>query len=571
MSVTSFLKRLSPRFGPPQIQERIPVIYGGHEAGVTVSHETAMTIATYYRCVRVIADSLSYIDWRVKRRRADGGADIQPNHPVDYLLYKKANPSLTAFQFKELLVSWALVWGNGYAWIDRGKRNVVEALWPIAPWRIKIDVSTQWGVVYEIKSRLSEPIRIPERDMFHLKNLGENGYEGYSVVTLARRSLGLAIATEDHGNSLFGNAARPAGILEHPGKLSAEAKDSIRDDWNRRFQGPGKAWGTAVLQEGMKFNALSMHSEDAQFLETRKFSVIDICRWVGVHPYKAYELDGMKYSNTEHVNRDFHSDTLAPWAKRIEQEADDKLLGQDVTFTDFDFRQLLRGDIAARTAHYSSLFDRGVFSVNDIRIKEGDNPVGSDGDKRFVAMNMQTLDKAGEEIVVKPPPPGQTNEPNADDETKKDDAVSSDDEGLAVMRGLLTDGMLRIMRREKRLAEAAQSKYEDRQEYESAVMVHIGNDSKKAYEDLRSAIAAVGKFACGQPWGWWADFTIKAFLRERETSSLILCVEGFDQGNVTDYLERHELGRANVATEKLFRACMIAANSARSLENGHGN
>jgi len=227
---------------------------------------------------------------------------------------------MTAFAFKELMVSWALTWGNAIALIDRDDRRQVSGLWPIPPWRVTIKMQPGWRLTYEIRNEPGgEPTVLDARDVYHLKNLGEDGIEAYSVVTLDRRSIGVSIATEQHGESLFANAARPAGVLDHPGKLSPEAKDALRDDWNRRFQGAGKAWGTAVLQEGMKYSLLSMSSQDAQFLESRKFSVIEICRWVGVHPYKAYDLDGMKYSNTEHVNRDFHNDTLSPWASRMEQ------------------------------------------------------------------------------------------------------------------------------------------------------------------------------------------------------------------------------------------------------------
>jgi hypothetical protein len=126
-------------------------------------------------------------------------------------------------------------------------------------------------------------------------------------------------------------------------------------------------------------------------------------------------LDRATFSNIEHQSIEFVEDTLRPWAERLESEANIKLFGRNnrgTLHTVVDLEERKRGDTAARTAYYRDMFDRGVLSVNDIRTREGFNPIGADGDKRFVPLNMQLLENAGEDIQPpKEPVPPAADEP----------------------------------------------------------------------------------------------------------------------------------------------------------------
>src|SRR5690606_21385187 len=151
----------------------------------------------------------------------------------------------------------------------------------------------------------------------------------------------------------------------------------------------------------------AMSNEDAQMIDSRKLSVTEMARWLRVPPHKLYDLERATFSNIEHMSIEFVTDALLPWINRLEQEANTKLFGfgsQGRLFTKLNVKALLRGDTAAQAAFMQQMIDRGVFSINDAREYLDMNPIGTDGDKRFVPLNMQLLEKAGEEPPPTEPP-----------------------------------------------------------------------------------------------------------------------------------------------------------------------
>jgi HK97 family phage portal protein len=150
-----------------------------------------------------------------------------------------------------------------------------------------------------------------------------------------------------------------------------------------------------------------MPLKDAEFLATRKFTVNEICRWFRVPPHKVADLERATFSNIEHQSIEVVTDTLMPWAVRLEQEANYKLVGQrnqGRVFTKINLLGLMRGDAKSRAEFYKVMREMGVFSVNDIRALEDMNPIGPEGDKRVMQSQYTTLDRIGEEPAVVAPP-----------------------------------------------------------------------------------------------------------------------------------------------------------------------
>ena len=375
-------------------------------AGVRVDESTAMTLGAFYACVRVIAESLAGLPWCPAERRSDGGLDKMPYSDEAWILDVQANPETPAFQWRETMVSHALTWGNGYSEIEfttYSKKPVW--LWQITPDRVDV-VRFQGRIIYDI-SNFSGPNTVLEQDeIYHLRGLGFDGLVGYNIVRLFARLIGKGIALEDAVGGFFGNDSTPGGVLEHPGKLSKEARDNLQQTWERRHAGAANRRKMAVLEEGMKWVSIGLPPEDAQLVQQLGLTPSDMCRIFRVPPHKIADLSRSTNNNIEHQGIEFVKDTLRPWAERLEGEADIKLFGRTNRgriVTVIDMGELIRGDTAAQTSFLRETFDRGMVSVDDGRTYLGMNPIGpaAGGSKRFVMLNMQLLENAGEV-----PPPG---------------------------------------------------------------------------------------------------------------------------------------------------------------------
>jgi hypothetical protein len=265
------------------------------------------------------------------------------------------------------------------------------------------------------------------------------------------RTIGLAIAQEQNAAAFNENDSTPGGVLEHPMKLSDPARKNLEESWNRRHKGPANRRTVAILEEGMKWHQTGLPPDDAKLVEQMQLTPAMVARIFRVPPHKiaaGIQNSSGTYSNVEHQDIEFVNDTLRPWAERGEGEADVKLFGrnnQQRLITVIDMTERLRGDMTTRTAHARDMFDRGAYSVNEVRSHLGKPGIGPDGDKRFVPLNMQLLENAGEG----PPPepaPAPKEEP-ADDEADEpsDDRLSRLQSGCLAV---LTDACRRMLKRE---------------------------------------------------------------------------------------------------------------------------
>lgn len=283
--------------------------------------------------------------------------------------------------------------GNAYARVVRTGGGVVSEIDPIHPDRVSVFKRGN-VVTYSVQRPEGGGQDILSVDqMLHVRAMGPEGIIGYSPITLARESIGLAIATEKHGAKLFANGARPSGVLETPGPLSKEQLALMRDEWERTHGGVNNANKTAILFGGLKYSGVSMSNEDAQFLETRKFQVTDIARIFRVPPHKIADLSQSTFSNIEHQSIEFVTDCIGPWAKRWEQRMNLTLLTpteRKEYFIELVLDGILRGDITSRYAAYRTGREGGWLSPNDIRDTENMNRIEG-GDSYMQPLNFTKL------------------------------------------------------------------------------------------------------------------------------------------------------------------------------------
>ena len=419
-------------------------------------HETPLTIPAAYQAIRIISQTLASLPAHVYQRGDDGTRTERRGDPVTTLLTATPNRSMGPMVFRETMQAHCLGWGNCFAKIEFSNRGVPIALVPYHPSQVKLDGDVEMGDPprYIVQTDGGE-IPVPASDMLHIPALGSMGVWGYSPVSLFRGSFSLAKETERYGNAFFRNGARPGGILTHPGTLKDTAVAKLRDSWKRMFaSGAENAHKIAVLEEGMKYEAVALNPEDAQFLETRKFQIGDIARIFNVPPHMLGDLERATFSNIEHQAIEFVRYTLRPWTVRWEEELNRKLfVGRPDLFVEFDLDGLLRGDIASRYKAYSQSIQDGWQSRNEVRKREN-LPVVIGLDSMLVPLNMGTAQKDGDiddpsDEVIKDQPAGtQTN---------------SMDRVVEVLRPCLVDPVARVCRasRDKRQRAAKAGRMDD--------------------------------------------------------------------------------------------------------------
>lgn len=407
-------------------------------AGVNVTPDTAITVAAVWACLRYLSQTVAVLPWHVMR---DGGlgAEIQSRHPVDWLLYKRPNAEWSSFQFRETLTHWALRYGNGYAEIERDHGGRPFALWPIHPERVDVCRDPETGVLfYEVSNGVGEKSEIAAADMFHVRGFGE-GPVGINVITYAAQSIGWARAAQLFGATFFGNGAHVSTVIINKSPIGEAGLKLQKEEFAQTHKGIRHAHKTYHLGGDGDIKRLGLNAEETQLIEVHQFLVEEICRWFGVPPHKVMHLLRATFSNIEHQAIEVVVDSVSPWVKRFEDEADAKMFGQNRTslYTKMNMRALMRGDNAARANFYKEMVALGAYSPNRVLELEDENTLGPDGDIHVMQSQWTTLDKIGQEPPAPAPPPPSKPDPT-DDPVEDGDAVEAR-ESFELKMGMTVD------------------------------------------------------------------------------------------------------------------------------------
>lgn len=364
-------------------------------SGIAVTERSALTLTAAYAAINVIATDTACLPIRLYKTRKSGGRDqVDDRASVDCLKWSPDGVT-TAMRSRQAWMGHTLGWGNGYLEVIRdGGGDPIQFKW-VDPSCCQPRRRSDGQVYYQIDGRT----QLPE-NVLHLAGLGFDGLCGYSPVRMARQAIGLGLAAETFGASLFGNGSTPRGFLKSPKRLTAEAARRMREGIERVHAGAANANRLAVLEEGTDWVQTSMSPEDSQFLATRQFQVVEVARIYRLPPHKIGDYSQSHLANIEAANLDYLTTTLAPWCEAMEQELNLKLLTTVDRRAGYYFEHvltaILRGDMKARTEFYTKLRDLGVLTPNMICDFENLNPIGPSGDIRLVPLNMTTLDRAGQ-------------------------------------------------------------------------------------------------------------------------------------------------------------------------------
>jgi HK97 family phage portal protein len=296
------------------------------------------------------------------------------------------------------------MWGNCYAEIVRNGYGDIIQLWPITPNRVRMEIK-EGELIYNINVG-AEEIPLGRNQILHIPGLGFDGLQGYSVIAMARKSLGLGMALETFGALYFGQGTHPGLVVSHPNKLSPETRGNLESALNTQYSGLGNSNRLMLLDDGLKPEKIGIPPNDSQFIESRTFQISDVARWFHMPVHRLRNLDRATNNNIEAEQISWVVDTLLPWCIRLEQCFDQQLLTEPEKVRQFLYLRhnldgQMRGNSTDRANYYKIMTSIGGMTINDVRRKENFDPFSdSYADEPFIAINnMIPLSKIDEYIA----------------------------------------------------------------------------------------------------------------------------------------------------------------------------
>jgi HK97 family phage portal protein len=403
MSLVNKLFGLEERASFSEANPRDPIVaewFGGTTntaAGISVTPDKAMRLSAVFACVRILSSAMASLPLNIYQKTAEG-RESAINSPYQALLHDRPNRWQTSFEYREMRAGHVLLRGNAYSQIVyRGDGSVAELI-PLHPDKVRPFWTPGGGIAYEYQPEDGPKTILLQNEISHLRGFSSDGLKGLSPIEYMRETVGLTMAAEEFGARYFGNGTVAGGVLEHPQALGDVAYDRLKRDLSAQQGGIGNAHKPMILEEGMKWQALSVPPDQAQFLETRKFQVSEIARIFGVPPHMIGDVEKSTSWGTgiEQQGIGFVVYSLRPWLVRDEQTIKRDLLNTRTTrqlYAEYNVEGLMRGDSAGRAAFYKEMWGIGAYSINDIRAKENDNPIDG-GDAHYVPMNYMDIDAA---------------------------------------------------------------------------------------------------------------------------------------------------------------------------------
>ncbi len=341
--------------------------------GINVNAAQAMRVPAVACAVSLISETIGALPCKIHNSETK---ETERAHPAFRLVHDEANEWTSAAHLRTQLTLDALTRDTGgFALVTRYSDGRPAELHRLDPSKVTIGTEAD-GAPFYIVQNTSGKIRYPHTEIIHIAPFG-----GICPVNLAREAIGLAIAFEQHIGSLFANGGRPSGIITAQKTLDFDAKRKVAASWLKTHSGRN-AGGTAILDEGMDYKALSTTLADAQFAENRVEQVREIARAFRVPPTMLFELSRGTWSNTEEMARQFLAVTLKPWLRTWEFAYARALLTPEERLAlrvEFVVDDLLTTDAATRATSYASYRAMGAMTANEVRA--GLNlPANTDGD-----------------------------------------------------------------------------------------------------------------------------------------------------------------------------------------------
>jgi HK97 family phage portal protein len=369
------------------------------KSGSLMNGDAMLKVAACFDAVRMISEDIAKLPLDIKQPTATGGTRlVNQNHPLYFRIAISPDKQIRAKTFWESILAHALVWGNGYALIDRDKNNgIIRSLQLTHP--KNVTAKTENGVIfYQVNNVDSKGNSIPNdtfnvlsEDMFHLHGIGD-GVTGWPIVNYALESMGLTLSAETYQAAFIGNGGHLSGVLQTDAVIKEpEVRSQMVEQFTKKIGGVNNVGNVPLLINGLKYVPIDMKFTDAQLLETRQFQIEEVARWFRVPLHKLAILSSnATFNNIEQENLKYVNETLGPWITRLEDEIQFKLFADGSKFfAKFNTRVLTMGDAQSRANWNKEMFQMGSITPNEIRESEGLNPYDG-GDQFYIPAQIGT-------------------------------------------------------------------------------------------------------------------------------------------------------------------------------------
>jgi HK97 family phage portal protein len=361
-------------------------------AGESVTASSVLGLSSAWACINLLSGTQASLPLMPYQTARDGARPVARDHYLYRVLHDSPNSLQTSVDFWEFMTASIELWGNSYARkIKSGDRIV--GLVPIMPDLPAVENLGNGRLKYRWTED-GKSFELTSDEVLHIRGFGGNPLGGMSTLAFGARAFGLALAIDKAAGSTFRNGVRPSGVLTFEKFLSPEQRTVIEDKLTEKFLGAMNAGRPMTLEGGTKWQQLSINPEDAQMLQSRGFSVEEVCRFFGVPPFMIGHTEKSTSWGTglEQQTLGFVKFTLRRRLKRIEQALEKQLLTPEDRAAgiviEFNLEGLLRGDSAGRSAFYQSGLNNGWMTINEVRALENLPPVEGGEVPRMQSQNV---------------------------------------------------------------------------------------------------------------------------------------------------------------------------------------
>lgn len=369
---------------------------GVTKGGITINHNTALTLSAVFNAVDQISNDIAKLPKSVYEKKGNSRFK-RTDHPVHYLISKRPNRNLTQFNFHKALIVHAMLRGNGIAVINRDDYTGIQTGFDlIDPDDVRSIKKEAGQIYYDVKGYET----LSSEDIIHIPGFSFNGIVGINIFRYAAKNLGAALSAETFADENFKSKGLLAGIItSDKSQVSVSAKQALANGMEARLS-KGGTHNVGFLDEGMKFESIGVNAQEASLIDWKKTSVEDIARWFNIAPHKIKQLENATYSNIEQQSLEHGSDTIMPWAVRLEEEYDYKLFTikeRGTFYTKLNTDALIRTDIKTRGEYNYRAAGGPWITRNEVRSLDDSNPI--DGlDEMLQPANTLTPDEIDKKL-----------------------------------------------------------------------------------------------------------------------------------------------------------------------------
>lgn len=381
---------------------------GGPAPAADVNFDSAMQQSAFWAGTRLITEAVGSMPFNLYRLGPEG-REIAKDHSLHKVLTQKPNQYQTDVEFWESMTLNLVVSGNAYAIIQRLGTEIVGLL-PVSSAQVETTLLADGTVIHTYTTGMNVNVYTSET-MWHVKLFG-NGIVGLSPLSYASRAVGIAIAADNRVGKVYSNGAKPSGILTLDKTLTKDQRIQIKQNFSELEEGNEDR--LFVLEAGMQYSQVSMTPKDIEMLESRRFQIEDIGRFLGVPSVLLNQTTGQSSlgSNVGEILSAFYKLNLRPYLEKFEASIPRWLMSAEERSQyegEFDFDvALLRADLKTRMQTNREAINSAQMTPAEARKDEG-RPFIEGSDKLLIQGAMVPLDQAGQLVAAQPIPGEQDN------------------------------------------------------------------------------------------------------------------------------------------------------------------